>query len=117
MSAQDIDMVSRRTKTSRRHPARRRAPRYSLRLFVAGQTPKSIHAIENLKRICERHLPGQYDLEVVDLYQQPELARVHQIVVAPTLVKERPEPLRILIGDLSNQERVLLGLGLSSHGS
>jgi circadian clock protein KaiB len=88
------------------------AGRYKLRLFVTGATPRSIRAIENMHRICEESLEGRYDLEVVDVYQNPELTRDLQIVATPTLVKILPEPLRRIIGDLSNKERVLAGLNL-----
>jgi circadian clock protein KaiB len=83
---------------------------WELRLYVAGQTPKCLTAIANLKRICEEHLPGQYQLEVIDLLENPKLAREHQILAIPTLVRKLPTPLRKIIGDLSNRERVLLGL-------
>jgi circadian clock protein KaiB len=84
--------------------------RYILRLFVTGTTPQSVKAISNIKHICEEHLKGKYDLEVVDLYQQPDLARGEQIIAAPTLIKKLPLPLRRIIGDMSNTERVLVGL-------
>lgn len=86
---------------------------YLLRLYVTGLTPKSVQAIANIKRICTEHLEGRYTLEVIDLYQQPERAREAQIIAAPTLVKELPSPLRRIIGDLADQERVLVGLDLS----
>jgi circadian clock protein KaiB len=86
--------------------------RYLLRLYVTGMTPKSVHAIANIKRICAEHLEGRYTLEVIDLYQQPERAREAQIIAAPTLVKELPSPLRRIIGDLADCERVLVGLDL-----
>ena len=79
-------------------------------LYVAGQTPKSNAAIENLKRICDEHVPGQYVIEVIDLRQQPHLAREHNIVAIPTLVRELPTPLRKIIGDLSDSEKVLVHL-------
>ncbi len=85
---------------------------YLLRLYVTGMTPKSIRAIANIRKICEEHLQGRYRLEVVDLYQQPQLAQGEQIIAAPTLIKELPLPLRRIIGDLSNTERVLVGLDL-----
>ena len=85
---------------------------YVLRLYVAGQTPKSTAAIANLKLICEEHLQGRYELEVIDLYQQPQLAQGEQIVAVPTLIRKVPEPLRRIIGDLSNTERVLVGLDI-----
>jgi circadian clock protein KaiB len=83
---------------------------WELRLYVAGQTPKSIAAVGNLKRICEEHLAGRYRVEVIDLVQTPQLARGDQILAIPTLVRRLPEPMRKIIGDLSNQERVLVGL-------
>jgi circadian clock protein KaiB len=83
---------------------------WRLRLYVAGQTPKSITAIANLKRLCESHLTDCYRIEVVDLLIQPHLARRDEIVVIPTLVRKLPPPIRKIIGDLSNEERVLVGL-------
>jgi circadian clock protein KaiB len=85
---------------------------YSLRLYVAGQTPKSIAAIANLKKICDEHLPGRYQIEIVDLMKDPALAMRHQIVAIPTLIRQLPEPLKRIIGDLSNTERVLVGLDI-----
>ena len=86
--------------------------KWELRLYVAGQTPKSIAALNNLKRICEEHLPNKYTIEVVDLLVNPKLARDDQIIAIPTLVKKLPEPLRKIIGDLSDTERTLVGLQL-----
>ncbi len=88
------------------------AESYRLRLFVTGTTPRSARAIQNIRAICEEKLHGRYDLEVIDIYQHPELAKPEQIVVAPTLVKKLPLPVRRLIGDLSDQERVLAGLDI-----
>jgi circadian clock protein KaiB len=85
---------------------------WNLRLYVAGQTPKSLAAFANLKRVCEEHLAGQYTIEVIDLLVNPQLARGDQIVAIPTLVRKLPEPMRRIIGDLSNTERVLVGLQL-----
>lgn len=85
---------------------------WDLRLYVAGQTARSIAALENLERICEEHLAGQYHIEVVDLLQDPKLARGDQILAVPTLVRKLPEPVRKIIGDLSNEDRVLVGLDL-----
>ena len=85
---------------------------YTLRLYITGNTPQSIRAIVNLKKICEEHLKERYDLEVIDIYKRPELAKGEQIIAAPTLIKVLPAPLRKLIGDLSNEEKVLLGLDL-----
>ena len=89
--------------------------RYVLRLFVSGMTPRSSEAVAAIKALCEEHLPGRYDLEVIDIYQRPELAREEQIVASPTLVRKLPEPLRRLIGNLGDQERVLVGLDLRRH--
>jgi len=87
-------------------------PEWDLRLYVAGQTPKSIAAFANLKRLCETHLAGRYKIEVIDLLENPQLARGDQIVAIPTLVRKLPEPMRKIIGDLSDTERVLVGLQL-----
>ena len=86
--------------------------RVELRLYIAGQTPKSIAALKNLKRICDEYMNDQYELKVIDLLKQPQLARGDQIVAVPTVVKNLPVPIRKLIGDLSNTERVLVGLDL-----
>jgi circadian clock protein KaiB len=86
--------------------------RYLLRLYVTGQTPRSVRSIENLRNLCEKYLKNRYELEVVDIYQQPALAAEGQIIAAPTLIKAMPLPLRRLVGDFSNQERVVLGLDL-----
>jgi circadian clock protein KaiB len=85
---------------------------WELRLYVAGQTPKSILAFANLKKICEEHLAGKYSIEVIDLLENPQLAAGDQILAIPTLVRKLPEPLKKIIGDLSNTERVLVGLDL-----
>ena len=85
---------------------------WTLRLYVAGQTPKSIRAFANLKAMCEEHLKGRYQIEVIDLRENPQLARDDQIVAIPTLVRRLPRPLRIIIGDLSNSVRLLVGLDL-----
>ena len=85
---------------------------WNLRLYVAGQTPKSIAALTNLKKLCEEHLKGKYTLDVIDLLQKPQLAMGDQILAIPTLVRKLPVPIRKIIGDLSNTERVLVGLDL-----
>ena len=85
---------------------------WDLRLYVAGQTPKSLQAFANLKRICEEHLAGKYRIEVIDLFKNPQLAKGDQILALPTLVRKLPEPVRRIIGDLSDTERVLVGLDL-----
>ena len=93
------------------------AGKYLLKLYVAGTTSKSVRAISNIKRICESHLKGRYLLEVVDIYQRPVLAKGEQIVAAPTLIKHLPVPLRRLIGDMTDTDRVLLGLDLQPDKS
>lgn len=95
-------------KVRRRPPAKL----WQLRLYVAGQTPKSLAAFSNLKAICENHLRGQYSIEVIDLVEQPQLSRGDQILAIPTLVRKLPEPVRKIIGDLSDTDRVLVGLDL-----
>jgi circadian clock protein KaiB len=86
--------------------------RFVLRLYIAGQTPTSMRAFTNLKRICEQHLANRYRIEIIDLLQNPQLARGDQILAVPTLVRQLPEPVKKIIGDLSNTERVLVGLDL-----
>ena len=88
---------------------------YELRLYVAGQTPKSVAAFNNLKRLCEEHFPGRYRVEVVDLLENPRLAKDDQIVAIPTLVRKLPDPLRRIVGDLSDVDRTLVGLQLRRH--
>lgn len=88
------------------------ADQYVLRLYVTGMTPRSSRAISMIKSICEEHLQGRYNLEVIDIYQQPTLARDEQVIATPTLVKKLPKPLRRFIGDLSDKERILFGLDL-----
>ncbi len=88
------------------------AERWELRLYVAGHTPKSLAAFANLKKICETHLRGQYRIEVIDLLANPELARADQIVALPTLIRKLPPPVKRIIGDLSNQQRTLVGMEL-----
>jgi circadian clock protein KaiB len=87
-------------------------PEYVLRLFISGLTPRSQRAIDNLRNICERYLPGRYRTEVIDLYQSPELARDEQIIATPTLLKTRPFPSQRVIGDLSQVDKVLQGLDI-----
>jgi circadian clock protein KaiB len=89
--------------------------RYILRLYVAGMTSRSARAVENVRIFCEKHLEGRYDLQVIDVYQQPALARSEQLIAAPTLIKKLPLPLRKLIGDMSNEDRILVGLDLVPH--
>ena len=93
-------------------PARQKRAKYRLRLYVTGTTGKSMRAIQNVRRICEEHLQDLYDLEVVDIYKNLPLARGDQIIAAPTLIKRLPAPLRRLIGDMSDEQRVLVGLDI-----
>ena len=85
---------------------------YNLRLYVAGQTPKSVAAIANIRKLCDEYLAGRYNIAIIDLMKDPALAQHHQIVAVPTLIRELPEPIRRIIGDLSNTQRVLLGLDI-----
>lgn len=86
--------------------------RYVLRLYITGMTPRAQEAIRNIRRICEEELQGRYELEIIDVYQQPELAKKEQILAAPTLIRKLPLPLRRLVGDMSNKEKVVIGLEL-----
>jgi circadian clock protein KaiB len=111
------------TKALKKTPVRIRKPNaagaprdlWDLWLYVAGQTPKSVTALENLKRLCEEHLKGKYRIEVIDLLKHPHLAKVDQIVAIPTLVRKLPESMKKIIGDLSNTERVLLWVGICNR--
>ena len=103
-------------KISKAQGAKKRDERWDLRLYVAGQTPKSLTAFANLKKICEEHLAGKYEIEVIDLLKNPKLAKGDQILTIPTLVRKLPQPLKKIIGDLSNTERVLIGLDLKPRG-
>jgi circadian clock protein KaiB len=104
----DFDRAIRSAGTSRQ--------RYVLRLYITGNTPRSTRAIRNIRALCEEHLHGQYDLEVIDIHQQPVLARGEQIIAAPTLIKKLPAPLRKCVGDFSDTTRVLFGLDLKPAG-
>lgn len=97
---------------SRARSSRKEEKLWELRLYVAGQTPKSLTALNNLKKICEEHLAGRYHIEVIDLLKKPQLASGDQILAIPTLVRKLPVPIRKIIGDLSDTERVLVGLNL-----
>lgn len=103
--------------TSQRAARKPLIAKWELKLYVAGQTAKSLQAFVNLKRICEEHLSGEYRIEIVDLLQNPQLAKGDQIFALPTLVRKLPEPVRKIIGDLSNTERVLVGLDLKPRQS
>ena len=104
--------LSKSAKAFARSVAEAPARKYVLRLYISGMTPAATRAINNLHDICEQYLAGRYELQIVDVYQQPVLAKNEQIMAAPTLVKKLPLPLRRIIGDMSNKERVLLGLDL-----
>ena len=96
-------------------PRKAASSRYILKLYVAGQSAKSVNAVANIKKLCEAHLQGRYVLDVIDLYQQPQLAQGEQIIAVPTLIRKLPSPLRRVIGDLSSTERVLVGLDIRSE--
>lgn len=91
-------------------------PTYLIKLYVTGQTPRSLQAIANLRQLCEEELAGQYELVVIDVLERPQLAEDEKILATPTVVKELPQPIRRIIGDLSDSERVLLGLDLRAYG-
>jgi circadian clock protein KaiB len=105
----EVTMSKKSTKHARKDKIR---PKWKLRLYVAGQTPKSIAALANLKCLCDAHLVGRYEIEVIDLLENPGLGASDQILVVPTLVRKLPEPIKKIIGDLSQTERILLGLDL-----
>jgi circadian clock protein KaiB len=97
--------------------AKRNRAKYVLRLYVTGMTPKSTQAITNVQKLCEEYLEGGYELKVIDIYQQPKLAKGEQIIATPTLIKNLPLPLRRLIGDMSNKEKFLIGIDLKPKNS
>ena len=106
------------TRSEKKNPVRAVAEQvWELRLYVAGQTAKSVTAFTNLKRICEEHIPGKYEIEVIDLLKNPTLAKGDQILAIPTLVRKLPVPIRKILGDLSDTERVLVGLDLRQIGA
>ncbi|MFA5285587.1 MAG: circadian clock KaiB family protein [Smithellaceae bacterium] len=109
-------MVTKRSKTStaefEKAVATQKPEKYVLRLYVTGMTPKSTRAVTNVRTLCEQYLRGAYELEVIDIYQQPKLAAGEQIIATPTLIKQLPLPLRKLIGDISDTERFLVGIDL-----
>jgi len=107
-------MKTSKPEVSKARPRKADSGSYILRLYVAGRSPKSVAAITNIKQICEENLQGRYELEVIDLYQQPQLAQDEQIIAVPTLIRKLPPPLRRIIGDMSNTERVLVGLDIRS---
>lgn len=102
--------------TTKKTEAKRKPNEWDLRLYVAGETEKSRAAIENLRKICEEHLKGQYHIEVIDLMKNPQLAAGEQIFAVPTLIRKLPEPMKRLIGDLSSTEKVLIGLDIHPSG-
>ena len=114
-------MIEKKTKTSeqklRKAAKRSKEEKYILRLYVTGLTPRSTKAIANVKEICEKYLKDRYELEVIDIYQQPNLAQGEQIIAAPTLIKKLPLPLRRLIGDMSDTEKFLVGIDLKPKKS
>jgi circadian clock protein KaiB len=97
-----------------KRPKKPAIKQYALRLYITGQTPRSLASVANLRRLCEKYLKGRFDLEVVDIYQQPALAAEGQIIAAPTVIKLMPPPLRRLVGDFSDAERVVLGLDIKA---
>jgi circadian clock protein KaiB len=104
-----MSSVAKRSKSSRKLSA---SDRWNLRLYVAGHSPRTITALANLKKICEEHMPNHYEIKVIDLLENPKLAAGDQIIAIPTLVRKLPKPLKKIIGDLANEERVLVGLDL-----
>jgi circadian clock protein KaiB len=109
-------MPTKQTERAGKNNNKTKTKEWALRLYVAGRTPKAIAALANLKKICEDHLAGRYSIEIIDLLENPQLARGDQIVAVPTLVRKLLPPLRKIIGDLSNTERVLVGLDLRPRG-
>ncbi len=113
----------RKAASQRKAPVKKKMPAHrpasdefwTMRLYVAGQSPRSLAAIDNLRRICDQHVPGRYEVEIIDLLRNPELAKADQIVAIPTLVKKLPAPIRHIIGDLSATERVVVSLELISN--
>jgi circadian clock protein KaiB len=110
----EMKKVKKSTEEFGKEAGRQDRAKYVLRLYVTGMTPKSIRAITNVQKLCEQYLKGCYELEVIDIYQQPKLAKGEQIIATPTLIKKLPLPLRKLIGDMSDTERFLVGIDLKS---
>ena len=108
MAKKEVDTAA----SFERKVRKKKKEKYILRLYVTGMTPKSAAAIQNVRKICEEHLKDRFDLQVIDIYQQPTLAEGEQIIAAPTLIKKLPLPLRKFIGDMANTDRILLGLDL-----
>ncbi len=109
------ERIGKERMTKERRTTGREAPLFDLRLYVAGQTPKSLTAITNLRKICDEHLKGQYRIEVIDLQKNPQLAAGDQILAIPTLVRKLPQPIKKIIGDLSSEEKVLIGLDVRTR--
>jgi circadian clock protein KaiB len=112
MSSEHLPKLTKAQAALEKAAAEKGTERYVLRLYIAGMTPRSTLALQNIRKLCEEHLEGRYDLQVIDIYQQPVLAEGEQIIAAPTLVKKLPLPLRRFIGDMSNTERILVGMDL-----
>ena len=111
--AQGKNRLSRGTKAGLKQAAQKTGKeKYVLKLYITGMTPRSVKAVANIQKICQAHLNGQYELEIIDIYKQPILAKGEQIIAAPTLIKKLPLPIRKFIGDMSDTERILLGLDL-----
>lgn len=108
--------ISKAQAAPRQTAARRRHQQYLLRLYISGMTTRSTLALRNIRKICEEHLAGRYDLEIIDLYEQPRLAEGEQIIAVPTLIRRLPQPLRRFIGDMSDTERILVGMDLRRSG-
>jgi circadian clock protein KaiB len=111
----DVNIQAAETMAGRTARGQSHNKQWQLRLYVAGQTPRCLAAFANLKKLCEEHLNGDYDIEIIDLLQEPKLAQGDQILAIPTLVRKLPQPVRKIIGDLSNTERVLVGLDLRAR--
>jgi circadian clock protein KaiB len=109
--------MQRQASELQKKPSKRELPRYVLQLFVVGTTPASSRAVVNIRKLCEQHLAGRYELQVIDIANNPEVASTAQIIAAPTLIKQLPAPIRRFIGDMSNTERVLVGLDIKTHSS
>lgn len=107
-----MKVKKKRTTARLRKTKKAAGARYILRLYITGQTRRSLQSVENLRALCDKYLPGQFELEIIDIYQQPAMAKEGQIIAAPTLIKSMPLPLRRLVGDFSDKERVILGLDL-----
>lgn len=117
MASSKLSAQKKRGNSGRHSPAASKRALWELRLYVAGMTPTSVRALENLKKLCEEHLQGVYSIQIIDLLERPALASGDQIIAVPTLVRHLPTPVKKIIGDLSNTERVLVGLDLRPAGA